>query len=76
MSFSFRCKKIIISSNRNSLLTIKRYIEHVPAVHQKIAGRKRFYKHVDVNSIIDPNQNQNLYEIRLHPKYIIILHLM
>jgi len=74
MSFSIRCNKIINNSSRSSsisrssLLTIKRYIEHVPAVHQKIAGRQRFYKHVDVNSITDPNQNQNLYEIRLDGK--------
>jgi len=50
---------------KNISLILKRSIETttVPSIHQKISGRKRFYKNVDVNII-----NNNMYEIQLDGK--------
>lgn len=66
-SFSVRCirRNFLIKSN---ITIVKRHIESYPAVHQKIAGRQRFYKHVDVKIVPDDKQNQNLYEVTLDGK--------
>jgi hypothetical protein len=34
-------------------------------IHQKISGRKRFYKEVDVNSIIEKSSGKSLFQITL-----------